>query len=1718
MKKIISPSQAMESCLEIHCGDERGTGFVVAGNKILSCYHVIVDHIDGHKVFIKTGGKVLDCNVLIFSIELDLCILGYSEELFKPLPLEASIIRLRESVQIFGFPLKSSTPSILSFNGKISQNLKDEISDFTISDLDIDPNFDYEGLSGAPVFIEGRVTGVIQRQLNDRLSLISIQKASEFLEDNDLEFEKNIPTYDIPKGFEDHVLSARPNRAVIKILEDALLTEKSWFLLHGSPGSGKSTLSASFMPKDKSLVITGRYFLKIPNDNEPLALRRSKGYFLEFLENVIATTITGQRLPKDEHSFEERLARLGDLLAELGAYYMEKNLIGCLIIDGLDEVASLEEFLGILPTTLPTGVKIILSSTSVQVLPSVYRSLLDIDQMIAVTPLSMAQCEGLILEELGPELLSADATQHLAEKSEGHPLYLRYLIGFLKNTDPEFFSDQLDEWLSKIPTIQGDITNYYNSIWERFYENPVMLWTIIVFSHVRQPISKDEAYQILPESLKLSFTSVFDSIKFLLSGKNYFEVYHTSFKRYVKSKTASESALANDYIANYLQANPESDLSANNLLYHYSESSQKSIAVDYCNQEWADQCALNDVEPDLVLDDIKQIISLSIDLKRTTDTIRLLLLLQRIDFRYDSVFTEHANLIAQALIAVENYGAAIKYLVRDNDLLIGNYHAIFFLQLFYEREAFYEAGILYEALEKQYRKFVEEASRSEEGISLGMFGVMVKANALSMNEDFKGGYLRCTSLLSMLKNMENGARDAGETDTADALYQVREENSSWLYAYALRQFDFFASSSQVKEQTGLDIDDGWANLRALAVLIFDDFSEYNSDIKSKSENFEHLVNDLENLVSDYGYQEKHTEAIALALMNNSKNHPLVIKILAEIIEDEQKSFNVRKSNGVDLEYSEVYKIVSDSRYKGYVDTSDNFPKTAAKFPRHKNWETYAMSLLESLGFIEGRFLLCKAKGDPTAPVATELLMAFSAIDFSFDERMYWERAYHLPENLFPIIYSKAIELADAFAPEILEPMISKLMSRMQMQLGLYSEGFRSTLHEICKILVKSQNIEPLLVLLEIWEAHVSGSVQNRWERAPELLRIMEIYGLADEGEKALATFMQMLKSSMGPSWYKEDQLALISRAMSLKNHEDEQMSELRSFAGLLKFASGEMTFQRYVRQEKEHFIGALIKNGRLKEALDYYKFEVLPPAEQVIKNAEQDAIDAPLPGNGYILGAGSLTEERAVLEILENVELKSPQLQWAFSQVFVINTDMDRYSVRYTDILAQALENIVPEFPNQVASFLSSAADTAVKLPAGQDANYYLTTIFEILDHANKLIFKDLLKKKGINYNLDVQTQESSEPKYREKNDTPLTAFNLEATMLKNVTGKKEALLQQGVDAFMAKKYMIWHGNFSTEISDARENIKGLLSNPEEALLHLKPFIEEFDEIPWIVVSQLLWFLNGKFSATQTKDIYGLISDHFNELIQPDQESMDTYSWFEEINDTSESPDQQIASFLLWLLNHPTDRISEGAYKNTVLLCQTDPDLIIPVLITHALSNTTLSSTERSSFILYEVSSTQADCLIKTVEKMGVSSFKEISNFTVRYNFYRIGIVLMENGNSALYDQIISNIPETVATTGEVDLDYDFLESVDWNIARLNEMNLLDATFCRTLLDTIGSCVAPLTISDFIRSDGYVYRSFYESTNGLSRFEYIVKHSLNIAINRRISLANIEDVFDKIDV
>ena len=113
-------------------------------------------------------------------------------------------------------------------------------------------------------------------------------------------------------------------------------------------------------------------------------------------------------------------------------------------------------------------------------------------------------------------------------------------------------------------------------------------------------------------------------------------------------------------IVNYCEAHPDSDYSLTNMLYHCGLSNSPEKAVESCNQVWADKMAFNHIEPDLVVSDIKNTISLSIELELTTELIRLLLLLQRIDFRYNSVFVEYAHEMTLVLIANRKYKEAIK--------------------------------------------------------------------------------------------------------------------------------------------------------------------------------------------------------------------------------------------------------------------------------------------------------------------------------------------------------------------------------------------------------------------------------------------------------------------------------------------------------------------------------------------------------------------------------------------------------------------------------------------------------------------------------------------------------------------------------------------------------------------------------------------------------------------------------------------------------------------------------------------------------------------------------------------------------------------------------------------------------------------------------------------------------------------------------------------------
>ena len=1711
MKSIITPIQIKQSIVKITCDEEQGTGFLIAESLLLTALHVVVN---SSQISIKLFDNTEVSGELTSKDEnFDIAIIKIDKKCNEFLPLQSRTIRFNENWETNGFPYFGQANDLRLF-GNVNQIQIKERSDFILSSDEIEKDFDYSGFSGSPVVISDKVGGIILQQEDDKLLAISISKIKDYLIDNKIEVDEEINVLDIPHEFEDDIKSSTPNYENHDAIDKTIQSANKWFLLSGSPGSGKTISVASYLPEDENIDILGKYFIKVPNDKTPKALKTSYRYFIQWLEEIIYLKLTGTPPPVDNNSLEKKLEKLPSLLNELGLYYQSKKKKGLIIIDGLDEIPELNVFLNIIPLELPDCLKILLSCTSKEILPSEIKSVITQNETIVAKPINLGQCEVFILKELGKDTISIEKIQEIAVKSEGHPLYLRYLVNYIKNLNKDELND-IDNWLNQIPAIGGDISKYYDSLWDKIYEVPDKLWIIVILSWLRQSLKQEDLIKVLPVPYNLSFLSHFNNLKYLLKGDSDLEIYHNSFKDYVIVNTELYSAQANNYISQFCSLNIDHIYSINNLLYHQSQGTNKEDAITYCNQDWADNCALNSVSPELVIGDLKEIINISIDLNQTVETIRLLLLLQRIEFRYDSVFAENANLIASSLISLGDYEAALKYLVRENTLLIDNYDALMFLQLLYENEAKAEGRILFDAISKRYRRQINEGMNSKEGIGHDTFMLQLNSLTLSMNDDFKEGFHGFSGLMQVLKRQQDIADEHNYNEMYDSFYTIREYAASWQSAYVLRRFDIFMESEATAKATGIKIDEKWAKMRASSLVLFDEIGTYSTGVFEKTDNFFAAIKDVENLIEKYGFNEDKSELQILinSLIDNSKNSNLVKSLILKYLKFDD-DFNLRKDNGVDLNYKDVHELYFKFKFKGYINNASDLPKVQNTYDRYKKWEDFSFAVLKNIAFLDGKSQLCNAEelNEELESTIKEYLKVLSKIGFSFDERSFWDRSYSLPEAIYPLIYSKVIGYLALFSQEELRNFLQSFQRKSQNQAGLYSEGFRKSLFEIISGLVKANyEKDDIKQLLEIWSKYVIDNVENRWERTSDLLNIIELYGLISEKEKGIEMFKAMLKTSMGPSWYKEAQFDLLNTTIDLSNGEDELNKYLKEFAALLDYASGEMTFQRYVRVEKEVFIGNLIKSGKTNVALDYFKSEVIPSPQSTIKNAEKSTFDAPRIGDGYCLGARNIKEQSGVLKILKVIKVKSSYLKWALAEIFTINDDVFRYIGDFGDLQALLLKHYEETNDVNIDKFYKSVVQIASSEELINDRVEYLNCFKSQISEKGIKTIQGYLLKKDISWDIvpdNKKYQKSSEEK---KNDC-FEIFNFSCQRNEK---SKDTLIKEGIQAFNKERVNIWLGNCSNSSSIAKRNLKQLFQDEFDTFKYLKDFINQYSNDTWSITSKLLWFLEGKLPLEKTEKIYKTITEHFSILVNPDDEAFAKYEWIEGETD-NKTNDELLASFLIWFLNHPHAGFSKRAFDSIQKLVLYEPGLMIPILIKEVSSNEPKISSVKCSLILKNISIEKPE-LIRNIIENESSSYQALVNvehFTIKKNLLDGAIGLNKIGYNRLYNDIYNSIPEAIVLVGDVALEEDYLDSISYEIEEFNELLILNRTFCESLLGTIVEKCKPLSIDEFIKSDKYLTRSFPNDNYYSGRFDEILNYALNISITSRVDKSNLNEVYN----
>ena len=361
----------------------------------------------------------------------------------------------------------------------------------------------------------------------------------------------------------------QPITATLQAL-DAKLTEHAggYLFLVGAPGTGKSTLLTQWA-KGRPERIIKYYAFDFSNPASPGNYHERGDSTTLFFDLVFqlkeAKVYDTEILPyKDLHYLRETFFRQLGLLGEEFARNGRKTI---LLIDGLDHVPReyrqvAKSFLRDLPlpASLPAGVYILLGSQSYELedlsqeIKAEWRR---DDRKLTIAPLDRTAVFHLAeTPDLQPPL-TGEQQQVLFEKSQGHPLYLSYLLERLRN------SADWDATLAEATPIEGDITIYYRKIWEPIAGNYDLVFLLGLLARINGPINlnfvrewgfKPAVLAELRNKAKPLFNITADSWSFFHNSFRQFLLQHTALDPLTGEYTMESEAAFHRQLAAYYEA------------------------------------------------------------------------------------------------------------------------------------------------------------------------------------------------------------------------------------------------------------------------------------------------------------------------------------------------------------------------------------------------------------------------------------------------------------------------------------------------------------------------------------------------------------------------------------------------------------------------------------------------------------------------------------------------------------------------------------------------------------------------------------------------------------------------------------------------------------------------------------------------------------------------------------------------------------------------------------------------------------------------------------------------------------------------------------------------------------------------------------------------------------------------------------------------------------
>lgn len=1696
---ILSQQQLEQATVQIHAL-ESGTGFFITKQLILTARHVLgTDEklAENLSVTVIFQQEPIVATLLADDYDDDIALLTLETPVsVQPLPLSADTPAYYERWKTYGFPNPAAKSAYgdegVDIQGIVNQTDRDDVHDIKLTP-ESPVLMDYAGLSGGALVIDKQVCGIILYQKRPYLYAISFAKINGFLAKNGIRLHEIV-----------YKTNFIPNEPVFDHLKSCILEQRNGFLLMaGSPGSGKTSIVNHFKPDDSSnLVICGTYFIKDPNNEIPPAARSSRENLLDWIETVASN----QKPAKEVISVEKRIEKIGSYLQALSDKHRREEKIGVLLIDGLDDlVGSVDTFLSVLPSRAFPNLVIVFSCTDKTILPANIAAHIDEPKIIRVEPLDLDDCVVYILEVLD---ITQKQAKVLAEQSEGHPLYLHYLIEYVKT---QIGVGNLGDWMYSIPKIHGDIRVYYEQVWSKIKNDVHKRWIALTIAQLRQPVFESDLKAMLDETVRHQFHIHFPKLVYLLKNELVISIYHNSFQDFLNEKVKDDIQTVHNNIADYCKGAMDDLYSIGNRVFHFTHSSKPAQAIDACTQTWADTCALHDIDPDLVLYDIRQTQGVCIDLKQTVELIRVKLLLQRIGFRYNQVFRENAYELAEALIVAKRVDAALKYLLRDNKLLVDGIAIPYLIQKLTHHHNISDAKKLYEAGRTHITELIVKEFKSQTSSSLENWNILFDCLLFLWETDREKANRDYSHYKSILKQMASH-----HIQNKPIIDNFRYQISARQASYLLWRYDWYVTIDHLKashKDLNLEMDQNTTKSIAQRLIYYKNYVTIIEDSPKSPKHLPQLIRDLEYMIDHYGYYQDDIKIIIIALIRDSERFDLVEQLIKDGSYD-VGDLSLRKKDGVKVNLDGIHRYFEARTYMSYVDTSNKFPIIPTLRPNVLEWEAFFKAIIHKLGSLTGKAYRLKAENrlSEGAKLVFEVHQIVQKLDFSLKMRVRFERSYALPEAILPILYDKITRFYIAFAPDSIPPFIQNIAKRMVDQLGIYTEGTRKSLFNMAEALSEHElHRKNTFDILKILEQHIDIAVQNRWERTSDFIKLLRLYGKIKATGKLKTVYQQILATSMGPSWYKDAHLGLINTVLNHSRSNQAHLTDFQPFAGLLDAASGEMTFKRYVRNAQNDFVGSLAKAGHLNQAIAYFQFQLMPSAVQILQNAESSTVDAPSKGEGSIYGANEINETAAMKGLITALPDANPYIQWAFCEIFITNDDAWQYLNEFGALQARILNQLwqmKSPFWDEVSSFIPntmrSVQEDAQAVENYQDA---------LAKHLDPHLWTKLKVKYPFLKRKKVQKRDSSSD-----NAIDLTIQNAILAIEEELEFEnKESAQQIMVDLLkklrLEKKDLLWYDYWSHHSTKVTQLLKKICDSDSELLILLKSDLIEHYSEEWRVSDKLIELLEGKLDASQIDALLSVVKTHFDDMVHPDKQAIQKYDWLAQPSKMIDT-DKQLLQFLIWFLNHSYKPRRNNAMEMLRWLGCLEVTAVIELLFEACFESKPLSSGDLSAFVLAAISDIKPNLIWNCIKDNFVlqSQIIHCQHFMMKYHFRKLlkNIGSLHIQAADLLKQFEDTIPDSIRLTGDVELQDACLTPIKGYIEAFNQKSLLNGAFCKQLLSTVEQYSKPLTPLAQWRADTYLKRSFNEEPFVFGQYDALLRHAFNVCISKRVTKANFE--------